>query len=183
MIRRPPRSTLFPYTTLFRSLRQGHSQPFKAARVPRSHPAASFIPRLEALQLCAQDSSLQCVEAGIAALSGYVHVTLLLAVVSEHPAPLCNGGVRGRDRTGSPHRPEIFPRIEAECRGVSNGAAPPSPIPRPVRRAGTLDVFEFEFWARPRGGAPTRGWPIRVARPQPRHAPATLTLDEDPILR
>src|SRR2546430_13054671 len=28
MIRRPPRSTLFPYTTLFRSLRQG-------ARIPR----------------------------------------------------------------------------------------------------------------------------------------------------
>src|SRR5436309_15612037 len=28
MIRRPPRSTLFPYTTLFRSLRNGHlSQP------------------------------------------------------------------------------------------------------------------------------------------------------------
>src|SRR2546430_6066701 len=25
MIRRPPRSTLFPYTTLFRSLRSGHS--------------------------------------------------------------------------------------------------------------------------------------------------------------
>src|SRR3712207_1440641 len=25
MIRRPPRSTLFPYTTLFRSLRQGHT--------------------------------------------------------------------------------------------------------------------------------------------------------------
>src|SRR5258705_13583775 len=25
MIRRPPRSTLFPYTTLFRSVKQGHS--------------------------------------------------------------------------------------------------------------------------------------------------------------
>src|SRR2546430_8597577 len=25
MIRRPPRSTLFPYTTLFRSLRRGHA--------------------------------------------------------------------------------------------------------------------------------------------------------------
>src|SRR5256885_4316240 len=28
MIRRPPRSTLFPYTTLFRSLRQGRFGPF-----------------------------------------------------------------------------------------------------------------------------------------------------------
>src|SRR5690348_18219260 len=27
MIRRPPRSTLFPYTTLFRSLREGRSGP------------------------------------------------------------------------------------------------------------------------------------------------------------
>src|SRR5436305_4900916 len=27
MIRRPPRSTLFPYTTLFRSLRPGHDFP------------------------------------------------------------------------------------------------------------------------------------------------------------
>src|SRR5256885_7623692 len=27
MIRRPPRSTLFPYTTLFRSFRLGHSSP------------------------------------------------------------------------------------------------------------------------------------------------------------
>src|SRR2546430_13315236 len=29
MIRRPPRSTLFPYTTLFRSLVQGVAQPFQ----------------------------------------------------------------------------------------------------------------------------------------------------------
>src|SRR3712207_7144496 len=28
MIRRPPRSTLFPYTTLFRSLRQEHGRSF-----------------------------------------------------------------------------------------------------------------------------------------------------------
>src|SRR5258708_17027001 len=30
MIRRPPRSTLFPYTTLFRSTELGRSQPFFA---------------------------------------------------------------------------------------------------------------------------------------------------------
>src|SRR2546430_5576517 len=33
MIRRPPRSTLFPYTTLFRSLRQD-PEPVHAARFP-----------------------------------------------------------------------------------------------------------------------------------------------------
>src|SRR5258708_8387988 len=38
MIRRPPRSTLFPYTTLFRSLHQpGHAQPDQR----RLHPAAA----------------------------------------------------------------------------------------------------------------------------------------------
>src|SRR2546425_6036222 len=30
MIRRPPRSTLFPYTTLFRSLDAAYPEPFKA---------------------------------------------------------------------------------------------------------------------------------------------------------
>src|SRR3990172_2133422 len=40
MVRRPPRSTLFPYTTLFRSLRQGaRRRTAPAARVPR-HRAA-----------------------------------------------------------------------------------------------------------------------------------------------
>src|SRR5438034_10919271 len=31
MLRRPPRSTLFPYTTLFRSLRRGAGQPGRPA--------------------------------------------------------------------------------------------------------------------------------------------------------
>src|SRR2546425_6091305 len=39
MIRRPPRSTLFPYTTLFRSRRVG-------IRVPRVRPLPSQPPRL-----------------------------------------------------------------------------------------------------------------------------------------
>src|SRR3712207_8114410 len=38
MIRRPPRSTLFPYTTLFRSRR-------RRDRRPRRHPAADRPPR------------------------------------------------------------------------------------------------------------------------------------------
>src|SRR5258708_25978045 len=37
MIRRPPRSTLFPYTTLFRSLRRHQ---VRAVRVRRDEPAA-----------------------------------------------------------------------------------------------------------------------------------------------
>src|SRR2546427_8447588 len=35
MIRRPPRSTLFPYTTLFRSQHQAPGQPFPLAEEPR----------------------------------------------------------------------------------------------------------------------------------------------------
>src|SRR3989449_8253545 len=46
MIRRPPRSTLFPYTTLFRS----RAGPAEAARPPgRPLPARDRDPRLDAL--------------------------------------------------------------------------------------------------------------------------------------
>src|SRR2546425_6335190 len=39
MIRRPPRSTLFPYTTLFRSPVDQHGQPARPPRAERgSHP-------------------------------------------------------------------------------------------------------------------------------------------------
>src|SRR3712207_8568341 len=38
MIRRPPRSTLFPYTTLFRSLREPRSEPDQRGQFP--HDAA-----------------------------------------------------------------------------------------------------------------------------------------------
>src|SRR5437667_6605376 len=44
MIRRPPRSTLFPYTTLFRSPRRaGHAEP--AAEAVRRHGHGSRAPR------------------------------------------------------------------------------------------------------------------------------------------
>src|SRR3712207_8779765 len=42
MIRRPPRSTLFPYTTLFRSDDENHEgcwQEREGSRQPRAHPA------------------------------------------------------------------------------------------------------------------------------------------------
>src|SRR5205823_7344155 len=35
MIRRPPRSTLFPYTTLFRSARPGRPQPLRGTKSKR----------------------------------------------------------------------------------------------------------------------------------------------------
>src|SRR5687767_15541109 len=46
MIRRPPRSTLFPYTTLFRSLRRRHAQ--HRERVPAEvAPAVDAVAALE----------------------------------------------------------------------------------------------------------------------------------------
>src|SRR5256885_10302785 len=46
MIRRPPRSTLFPYTTLFRSAREvnGQEQPIGSATVAKGELVADFTP-------------------------------------------------------------------------------------------------------------------------------------------
>src|SRR2546429_2742905 len=41
MIRRPPRSTLFPYTTLFRSRDRGAPAPRSPRRALRRHPRAA----------------------------------------------------------------------------------------------------------------------------------------------
>src|SRR2546427_8649891 len=47
MIRRPPRSTLFPYTTLFRSLRGSVSAPRFSRRAAANRPVHSGRPRRE----------------------------------------------------------------------------------------------------------------------------------------
>src|SRR5256885_12900135 len=41
MIRRPPRSTLFPYTTLFRSVEQQLARDFDARLNPDDHPLSA----------------------------------------------------------------------------------------------------------------------------------------------
>src|SRR2546430_15885233 len=43
MIRRPPRSTLFPYTTLFRSNFPGESTPLDLVELAKRHPRATLI--------------------------------------------------------------------------------------------------------------------------------------------
>src|SRR5256885_16699195 len=50
MIRRPPRSTLFPYTTLFRSLQP--VQPGRHAVLPRCLPAAHVVRRVDPRPEC-----------------------------------------------------------------------------------------------------------------------------------
>src|SRR3712207_9330497 len=51
MIRRPPRSTLFPYTTLFRSDRRAQPRPAPAARAParEQHRAQLLVVAREAV--------------------------------------------------------------------------------------------------------------------------------------
>src|SRR2546422_8363664 len=56
MIRRPPRSTLFPYTTLFRSCFEGASPSARPATRARSAPPA---PHSRAPARCC-DTRLQC---------------------------------------------------------------------------------------------------------------------------
>src|SRR3712207_7975674 len=55
MIRRPPRSTLFPYTTLFRSTLAGHTAAVSAL---------AFSPDGKTLVSCGQDGLLRAWEAG-----------------------------------------------------------------------------------------------------------------------
>src|SRR2546430_13466134 len=56
MIRRPPRSTLFPYTTLFRSLRIHHELGAEAAADVRRHdPQLIFIETQHGHEKAAQD--------------------------------------------------------------------------------------------------------------------------------
>src|SRR5256885_11110281 len=53
MIRRPPRSTLFPYTTLFRSVRHGLAACFPATRHrPRIDPATRVTSGVHTAHAC-----------------------------------------------------------------------------------------------------------------------------------
>src|SRR3712207_8323104 len=54
MIRRPPRSTLFPYTTLFRS-RNPPSRPMRSSRSSRSRTAASRSSGVRNVLVCGVD--------------------------------------------------------------------------------------------------------------------------------
>src|SRR3712207_9534061 len=61
MIRRPPRSTLFPYTTLFRSRRATVKQPKRSANGYRDYPAETvsrirFIKRAQELRFSLKEA-------------------------------------------------------------------------------------------------------------------------------
>src|SRR2546426_10066916 len=99
MIRRPPRSTLFPYTTLFRSVEQ-HAAPAGCARPPPRRPArhASGVRRgavdRELGQVPATDGA---VREPFLDLHPYRIVAVLMTRHHEAPA--------GPGRAGGPLRP------------------------------------------------------------------------------
>src|ERR1044071_8970820 len=103
MIRRPPRSTLFPYTTLFRSA------------VPLGHLAPPFRPCLEVAQLHAQDRPLDAVHPVVEPLEA-VLVSRLLAPVPKRPDLRGEVRARGRHRAAFAVRAKVLARVEAEAR-------------------------------------------------------------------
>src|SRR3712207_7372083 len=78
MIRRPPRSTLFPYTTLFRS-----TDPQRTERARAAFPGAAVVPELEPLW--------DEIDLLVVATPNRAHVPLALAAVErseEHTSEL-----------------------------------------------------------------------------------------------
>src|SRR2546425_6762563 len=103
MIRRPPRSTLFPYTTLFRSPRPGSRLSEEGRQAPlgvqRAHQAGDRVRRQDALRSEEHTSELQSL--------AYLVCRLLLEKKKEesmigHPASMTHASVPQalRDKMG-----------------------------------------------------------------------------------
>src|SRR3712207_7489350 len=87
MIRRPPRSTLFPYTTLFRSLWWGHRIPvwrLPEGRLGQRLPPAEFAKALEQLEADRKSTRLNSSHANIS-----YAVFCLKKKIYIHPYLLC----------------------------------------------------------------------------------------------
>src|SRR2546430_9541169 len=91
MIRRPPRSTLFPYTTLFRSVRRPH-----AAAARRSHGCAATI-RVRAGSRSEEHTS---------ELQSQSNLVCRLLLEKKKKAT-------DKDYTTSLHRPQLTPQTSA----------------------------------------------------------------------
>src|SRR5438132_138706 len=92
MLRPPPRSTLFPYTTLFRSIESGSEARFMALLRLGSlgnrgvEPAEAF--RTLKLYACSRNQALRfwAVE-GLAMLGNHAAIDALLDILAHDPAP------------------------------------------------------------------------------------------------
>src|SRR3712207_8979142 len=79
MIRRPPRSTLFPYTTLFRSIKQGCTCPYRDIYQHAEHACFAYDENLVA-------NGINCdTQSSDAAKGGY---TIKLVRSEEHTSEL-----------------------------------------------------------------------------------------------
>src|ERR1019366_3106413 len=103
MIRRPPRSTLFPYTTLFRSARYPRVQPSRAPKRPLSGPRALLLRVIERESYDARrDPLLQTVELADLYLGGDLGIL--------HVAPAqCDRALQDRAPGAAGHDPPPAP--------------------------------------------------------------------------
>src|SRR3712207_3013539 len=133
MIRRPPRSTLFPYTTLFRSRRGGPGVPRPDLRPP--HPARpGHLRVLAAEQVVATDAELRAAH-GAGPGDG---VTGGAAPHGAHPdppgrSPTAAGWLPGRRAGGGRARVPRAPRRPAPAAPLRRGGAR-LPLPRHADR-------------------------------------------------
>src|SRR5258707_4733415 len=88
MIRRPPRSTLFPYTTLFRSLREGAglAQRRNAGALGGKRRVQRFDPEAYAALLSVRDRKSTRLNSSHANIS---YAVFCLKKKKKHYAPIC----------------------------------------------------------------------------------------------
>src|SRR2546422_6692721 len=101
MIRRPPRSTLFPYTTLFRSALSGPRHPVAAAR-PYPRPPGFTT---HAAGHGGRQRSRPRSEEHTSELQSRLHLVcrLLLEKKKQLPKPTALDAISGRDRVAEGH--------------------------------------------------------------------------------
>src|SRR2546422_5748662 len=101
MIRRPPRSTLFPYTTLFRSLEQGAQ--IHRLRGACGHAAVSFTTSSRVVMRSEEHTS---------ELQSRLHLVCRLLLEKKNPARRARAAASRRrgPRSTGPAAPAIGPR-------------------------------------------------------------------------
>src|SRR3989442_12617351 len=129
MIRRPPRSTLFPYTTLFRSRKREGKSMHRAARTTGTQSVAFIHSYLSLLVMIARGRAARFDRqvAGFIDSIEYIHRSYLLVLTRRtthgflHIEALdlsSSDGVGGRSRLLGPHRKL---GIGAKCSGPGRG--------------------------------------------------------------
>src|SRR5256884_2147029 len=125
MIRRPPRSTLFPYTTLFRS-RQALAREAELAQQPPQAATVAVLPLV-----IAGDSSVQPLSRGLADLitTDLAHIRTLRLVERLQIGMLLDELKAGQsERTDPATAARVGRLLRAEGRGQGPATSPPVPL-------------------------------------------------------